>query len=294
MKAFYLILPAGCFIAVLALGMINGCTKDTNPPPPIHDTTVILKTDTVNIPPAPDPTVNLTKGLLVYLPFSGNIADSSGNGNPTTAIGNVLTYDAHGYANNAFGATGNGERVLVTNNGSIHFDTAWSLSFGLMVNDNRFEAMIELVDPTTAYGFILGTGTDPTSHSFVAAAADASFACGSYVNTWNGPNVEDTSNFVPLPGAWYNAIVMYHHGSLQEYINGKLVSSKTVSGGSPNNCPAAQLVIGEWWNSDPKSFNGKMDNIRLYNRLLTPHEIAALSANYQVTSNSFRPSLTVH
>src|SRR5579872_3504588 len=69
----------------------------------------------------PDTTVNLTKGLLLYLPFSGSIADSSGNNNPTQAVGSVLTYDTHGYANNAFGGTGNGERIYVTNNGSISF-----------------------------------------------------------------------------------------------------------------------------------------------------------------------------
>jgi hypothetical protein len=285
---------AGCLVAVLFLSSMNGCNKNATPPPPVHDTTVIVKTDTVTIPPAPDPTVNLTKGLLVYLPFSGNIADSSGNGNPTTAVGNVLTYDAHGYANNAFGATGNGERVLVTNNGSIHFDTAWSLSFGFMVNDNRFEAFINMVDPTSALGFVLGAGTEPTTYKFIGAAADASFGCGSYVSTWNGPNVEDTTNLVPLPGAWYHAIVMYHKGTVQEYINGKLISSKTVSGGAPNNCPAAQIVIGGWWNSDLKNLNGKLDNIRLYNRLLTPHEISTLAGSYQVTSNSVRPALLSH
>jgi hypothetical protein len=37
--------------------------------------------------------------------------------------------------------------------------------------------------------------------------------------------------------------------------------------------------------------NGKLDNVRLYNRVLTPHEIAALSSNYQVTSNSQRPAV---
>jgi hypothetical protein len=98
----------------------------------------------------------------VYLPFSGNIADSSGNGNPTTAVGNVLTDDAHGYPNNAFGATGNGERVLVTNNGSIKFDIAWSVSLGFMVHDNRFESLFDMVDPTTAYGFIMGVGIPHT------------------------------------------------------------------------------------------------------------------------------------
>src|ERR1700760_1841290 len=118
------ILFAFVALAASASTLFIACTKNTTPiPPPVHDTIYATK---------PDPTVNLTKGLLVYLPFSGNIADSSGNGNPTSSVGSVLTYDTHGYANNAFGATGNGERVIVSNNGSIRFDTAWTLSLDFM------------------------------------------------------------------------------------------------------------------------------------------------------------------
>ncbi|HLZ88081.1 MAG TPA: hypothetical protein VKQ52_12590, partial [Puia sp.] len=113
------------FVCVFSgLLVLFSCTKNANPTPPIHDTVTVIKNDTTKLTDTlyaskPDTTVNLTKGLLVYLPFSGNIADSSGNGNPTQAVGSVLTYDAHGYANSAFGGTGNGEKVIVTNNGSI-------------------------------------------------------------------------------------------------------------------------------------------------------------------------------
>src|SRR5258708_5044737 len=135
-----------------AASLIIGCKKTSNPNPPIHDTITVIKKDTLTdtlYATKPDPTVNLTKGLLVYLPFSGNIADSSGNGNPTTSTANVLTYDAHGYSNNAFGATGNGERVYVTNNGSIVLDTAFTLSFGFMVNDNITATYIHMLHPPT-------------------------------------------------------------------------------------------------------------------------------------------------
>ena len=84
--------------AVITFGAI-GCTKTPPPPPPVHDTVTVIKNDTLTdtlYATKPDPTVNLTKGLLLYLPFSGNIADSSGNNNPTLASGSVLTYDAHG------------------------------------------------------------------------------------------------------------------------------------------------------------------------------------------------------
>ena len=284
--------------ASIAVGSIIACTKNTTPTPPIHDTVTVIKNDTLIktktdtlYATKPDSTVNLTRGLLLYLPFSGNIADSSGNANPTTAVGNVLTYDAHGYANSAFGATGNGAKVYVTNNGSIKFDTAYSLSFGFMVNDNRTATYMSMVDPTTGKGptFDIGT-TFPTIPYMDFGSEDISLTCDNY-GTADNINITDTTTFTPVPGSWYNAIGIYHTGSLQLYINGQLILSRKGIGTKALLCPNSQIIIGAWWNSDPQFFSGKLDNIRLYNRVLTPNEIIQLSKNYQITSNSIRPGL---
>ena len=280
--------------------MFIACTKNTNPTPPVHDTTTLVKrdtthlTDTVYTPPKPDSTVNLTKGLLLYLPFTGNIADSSGNGNPTAYIGNVLTYDTHGWANNAFGSDGSGNNeVFVTNNGSINFDTAFSVSFGFMVNDsNATQSFVSMVNPVNGYGASFDLGlTDPTTNYFCFGAGDISSSCNGVVTN----NVVDTTRFVPNPGSWYQCICIYHRGGVQIYMNGALISSKQSSWTEAIVCPSAQVVIGGWWNYGNRlNINGKLDNVRMYNRVLTPHEIAALSSNYQIHSNSMRPGLKTH
>jgi len=277
------------------------CTK--NPvTPPVHDTVTVVKHDTTITNDTlyatrPDSTVNLAKGLLLYLPFSGNIADSSGNNNQTTAYGSVLTYDAHGWANNAFGATGNGEKILVTNNGSIKFDTAWALSCGFMVNTNKSQTYISMVDPATGNGpsFNFGNSVAGYPQWLACGSGDISTDCGT-PGAVNGYNITDTTGLTPVPGSWYNAIVQYHRGTLKIYINGVLISTKIGQGTQALLCPNSKVVIGNWWN-DPSyngSMNGKLDNIRLYNRVLTPHEIAALSSNYQVTSTSVKPGLQKH
>src|SRR5882757_555509 len=117
MKLRILLISSLSFVVALISSL--SCTKNSNPAPPVHDTVTVTTHDTTQLTDTlygtkPDPTVNLTKGLLLYLPFSGNIADSSGNNNATMAVGNVLTYDTHGWADNAFGSTGNGERIYVT------------------------------------------------------------------------------------------------------------------------------------------------------------------------------------
>jgi hypothetical protein len=297
-------------IAVLFFGTVFsvGCSKSSSPTITVYDTVTIVKNDTTIkndttylvqndtlYYPRPDSTVNLSKGLLVYLNFTGNIADSSGNNNPTRAVGSVLTYDAHGYANNAFGATGNGEEVYVSNNGSIVFDTAWTLSVGFMVNDQRSETYVSMVDPLTGYGPSFNFGNTLASYPYLACGSgDVTTDCGTY-GVVNNLNITDSTTFTPVPGSWYKAVVIYHKGTIETYINGTLISTKVGIGTQALLCPNSEVCIGNWWNGNPvnnsMSLNGKLDNVRLYNRVVTPHEIDWLSTSYQVTSNSVKAGL---
>lgn len=263
------------FFSVLVLTLSISCSKNNTPATPTTDSTV-----------------NLSKGLLLYLPFSGNIADSSGNNNPTSATGSVLTYDAHGYANNAFGANGGGQKIYVTNNGSIKFDTAYSLSFAFTLNDTTNPGtFMSMIDPVTGKGVTFDIGlTFPGNHHLDYGSEDISLGCDTYGKS-DSVNVTDTTAFTPIPGSWYNAIAIYHKGATQIYINGNLIYAKAGKGTKANLCPSAKILIGAWWDSDPQFFNGKLDNIRLYNRVLTPNEIVELSKHYLVTSNSVKPGL---
>ncbi|HXB06948.1 MAG TPA: LamG domain-containing protein [Puia sp.] len=287
------LLTAGLLSLCFVFFVFYSCTKNTNPAPPVHDTVTVVKYDTTYAT-KPDSTVNLKKGLLVYLPFDGNIADSSGNGNPTTAVGSVLTADSHGWVNQAFGATSAGQRIYVTNNGSIQFDTAYSLSFGFMVNSNQQQSYVSFVNTADGTGPTFTIGTTYAGVNAVDwGAEDISLGCSGFGGNDN-VNLVDTANFLPVPGSWYNLIAIYHRGTVQIFVNGTLISTKIGVGTKANLCPTAKMVIGAWWDGQPLSMNGKLDNIRLYNRVLTSHEIVALASNYQVTSNSLRPGPKKH
>jgi hypothetical protein len=286
----YSVFAAGCIV----IGLAYSCSKKSNPSPPVYDTTYITKIDTLIEPPPPDPTVNLRMGLLLYLPFDGNIADSSGNGNPTTAVGgNVLTYDARGYANNAFGSNGSGTRIKVTNNGSINFDTAFSLSYDVMINTPTTQVFISMVNTSTGLGpsFEVGASlaTLPNTDFYVN---DVSASCDSAGETPpdNPASLTDTS-FVPQPGAWYNVIAIYHKGTIQTYVNGVLNSTLSGPGTAALLCSSSDIVIGGWWDGGGDNMNGKLDEIRLYDRVLTPHEITTLAQNFQVTSERAQPKM---
>lgn len=242
---------------------------------------IACKKSNSSTPSASD--VNLKKGLLAYFPFDGNMADSSGNGNATTAVGGAtLTYDEHGYANSAFGGTGNGERILVTNNGSIKFDTAFTVSYNFMVRSLSKQAFLSMVINTTgiAPSFITGINTSNVTY-LDFGAVDSAVGC---TGSGAGYTISNVSSFTPQPESWYNYIAIYHKGVTQIYVNGKLISSLTGASNKADLCPDAQLVIGGWWQNDPISINGKLDDIRLYNRVLNADEIAELAQDFQATN----------
>jgi hypothetical protein len=232
-----------------------------------------------NNSPAPVNNVNLKKGLLVYLPFKGNLADSSGNGNTTTAAGMTLTNDEHGNANSAIQGTGNGERLLVTNNGSIKFDTAFTISMNCMIRSVKTQCFASLVNNSTGLGPTFEVCANiPNSPVLDFAVIHNDAAC-------NAPGsasvTTDTSQYAVAPESWYNVIAVFHKGTLQLYVNGALVSTKTGATTTCRICPDAKLIIGGWWDNDPISVNGKLDEVRLYDRVLNSDEIASLSENFK-------------
>jgi len=257
--------------SLLLATLFFSCKKDSHPTPP--------PTDSSNI-------VNLNKGLLVYLPFNGSIADSSGNNNPTQIVGTGagLTYDIHGYANSAFGSDGSSGRLEVTNNGSIQFDTAFSVSLSFMertISGNQVLASLVRVADGKGPSFLVGNSMITSPYLWFGAP---SVSCDQYGNS----TTTDTTTFIPQPESWYNLVCTFRKGALRVYVNGNLISQTMVLNYSSYVCPDAKFVVGGWWQNDPLSINGKLDNVRLYNRELIPAEIAMLSKNYQPSSNSIR------
>ncbi len=294
MKALFSLL---C-VSLMAFCIFSACNKSNNPNPPVTDTVTITKTDTVTVPPAPDPTVNLTKGLLLYLPFNGSIADSSGNNNPTYAVGNVLTYDAHGYANSAFGGNGVNNHVVVTNNGSIKFDTAFSVSFDFMTTvpaAGTRQSLIAMVDTVNGFGpSFLSSMSLVGESNLDFYVNDVTANCDQAGNSpVSDPAAITDTLIVPQLNTWYNVIALYSQGSLTVFINGTKVNYIKRAGTAALLCPQSSIVIGGWWNGDLIPLNGKMDEVRLYNRTLTAHEIVALSQYYQVTSEKTQPRVVL-
>ena len=252
------------FLLLLSALLIISCEKDCP--------------EEVTTPPA---NVNLTNGLLAYYPFTGNTNDASGKNNNGTLVGSSLTYDENGKANSALNCAGNNQKMVVPNNGSIVFDTALTISFNAMPRTATNPAYISMVENTTGKGpsFLIGTAF-PGSTNFIYSITNNDVACTSVQTGSQVSNLNSGTTL--LPEAWYNVICTFRAGVMKLYINGNLIGTQNSANTTMHTCPNAQLIVGGWWNGDPgASFNGKLDEVRLYNRVINSDEIKELSKSFQ-------------
>jgi len=269
------------FLFVFAI-LTYSCNKLTPTPPPGSGDSTHVVTDSTGAD-----TVNLKAGLLLYLPFNGSIADSSGNNNPTTLVnGAALTVDEHGYANSAFGGTGNGEALVVTNNGSIKFDSAFTVSFHFMTkNPEQEQIFLSATNWATGHAPMLLTGLGNNNDSLTqyhylnTYGVDPAVGCDNWGSS--SQSYGSVPHWKPIQYAWYQYTCIFNKGTYKTYINGQLLDSTTYPGVTKNNfCPSSNVVIGGWWMQAPVSINGKIDEVRLYGRVLNANEIAKLARGY--------------
>ena len=221
-----------------------------------------------------------TIGLVGYWPFNGNANDESGNGNNGTVNGATLTIDRNGLANKAYGFDGS-DWIEVMNSASIQPSTAFSISawvfvessqpslggnYTRIINKNHSEAQ-----NFATYQLITGlnTGYGKAGVCIRTGSGISGGAAGIY--TWTGA----TNNVI----GQYQLIVGTYNGSeLKIYQNGTLSSSVNHTGN-------LFYDSGNLWFGRGKSgsapgtdmfFNGKIDDVGMWNRALTQTEITDL------------------
>jgi hypothetical protein len=222
--------------------------------------------------------VNLSEGLVAYYPFNGNPADVSGNNNNGTAFGTVsYITDPFGNPGSAvsFGGHTNQGRISVNHSASLNFSTGASFSFWARVS--------------SAVG-IFGNGNPGVggSHCFFAKAGDAGGGFWQLSRIEGGNTLRHqignnsvatlTADFTPYAlNQWVHYIVTMDADGHRTYVNGTLQASND----TPANFTAMvnrSLVIGRF-NSNWYPLNGAIDEFRVYNRVLSQDEIAALANN---------------
>ncbi len=217
-----------------------------------------------------------TEGLIAYYPFNGNANDESGNGNHGTLQGNVpqLTTDRFGNENSAylFGGYNNSGYISVPNSSSLQLNNALSMSFWMNLNGyDGMDGWGSHVDYGN-FAMICKSGDNSGFNVMANRHSDDSLHVWSF-NSNGCYNVYGDRNY--QFGEWIHCVVTIEDAVSKLYLNGMLMQESIGSQADFSNANGQSMYIGimygYWY-----PFNGKLDDIILYNRALTPQEVQTL------------------
>jgi hypothetical protein len=219
----------------------------------------------------------LSDGLVAYYPFNGNANDESGNGNNGTVNGATLTTDRFDNANKAYSFNGSNNYIQITNGTPFNFTNDLSLSFWINAGSPQQEYM-SVIDKTHAGGPV------GVTRAFVVQQSSYDlnhirFSWGDGTN-WSVPLVLSGINL--QTNNWQYITITKHDLEVKYYINGIFVYEYTSPSASASIFPNSNLPLtfGACYWSDAKTyvrfFNGKLDDVRIYNRALSASEVQQL------------------
>ena len=120
------------------------------------------------------------------------------------------------------------------------------------------------------------------------------FAISTQDPTWSWINISTTSI-----NEWYHLIFVYQQGLIKIFLNGSLVYSYLASDvlydihPGLNDLRFGDRQLHETLGNDTSSFNGKIDDVALWDRALTTTEIQYLANNFSVKSSEPSMRLTI-
>ena len=216
-------------------------------------------------------TVLKEDGLMAFYPFSGNAADESGNGYDGTVIGATLTTDRFGRSGYAYYFDGVNDRV--------------SLPAGLL-NLERTESFtqsfwIKTDDTDTGNNFITKMNPAYTSNNRGIGIVLSSGILRIHLIS-DGPN----GNLLRVEGTtllnddeWHHVAVTYNGSSLAAgltvYLDGGLETTTIVKNALTGTILNTSLPSFGARNTQ-LPYQGAIDNVRIYNRVLSVSEITDL------------------
>ena len=212
-----------------------------------------------------------TSGLVGYWPFCGNADDESGNGNNGTVNGATLTTDRNGVANQAYNFDGYNDFISINDNQTLNVSnvtvSAWYNAVDYGSAQQEFQGHIASKRESSGWGtsFQLALENSTPNHTIWATYTIAGNGWAYY-----------SSNSVLTSQNWIHVTYTHDNTSAKIFINGILVNTTLISGGLQiNNLP---LWFGARPNAGGNSafFNGKLDDIGIWNRALTDCEIQNL------------------
>ena len=221
-----------------------------------------------------------SNGLVGWWPFNGNTNDESGNGNNGTNNGATLSTDRNGVSNRAFNFDGKTSFIEVANNSSLNLNSNFTIS-SWFNSDSMYDVpgTVKMIlskhrNGLSTDGYVYGIWNNnysTTKRGMINFSGAPKFTTDAYP--------KDSVGDVYV-NKWYHYVVTYDvsNSELKYYLNGSLIDTKTIAYSISTN--TLNVIIGAEWTisgSTKKSFfNGKIDDIGVWNRVLNSQEINQL------------------
>ena len=217
-----------------------------------------------------------TEGLVAWYPFNGNANDNSLKGNNGVINGGVtLTSDRYNKLNSAYLFDGTSGYIEVP---TLNNQAYKPISYSAWVILGSYFPL----SPGIKFRSILGRQEQfNTTCGMVGFYADQNVDGGAYDNTflyWMGasstPDVP-YSKTKPALNSWVHVVFTQEgNGDFKFYINGSLTNSGNLTNSQNSN---VSFRIGAGIGANSYFWDNKIDDVRIYNRVLTSEEITALN-----------------
>jgi hypothetical protein len=214
-------------------------------------------------------------GLQCYYPFNGNGNDASTLNNHLTNNGAVLTTDRFGNTDAAYNFNGS-TQYLIRNTPSFTFNPSSTFTVSLWHNRNTSSVVgIPIMHATNAAGNFIWI--------FQTGATNMQFGTNKQQSAWIWAQSTSTTN------VWTHIVLVYNAGAMTLYKDNVAVATGTFNHTGVTSA-TLPLYIGRGIGGS--YFNGKIDDIGIWNRCLSACEINDLfNASNSLTTVSAGPDL---
>src|SRR5688572_27812856 len=207
---------------------------------------------------------DITSGLVARYPFDGNANDVSGNNNHGSLVGAVAsTTDRFGLPNRAYSFNGTNTYILVPASPSLNSPTTectqagWVYISGTSLVGAPFNPLImKSTESANAFMYRMITNTE-----YVGAA----------FNNWD---TAKSMGHNTAPNTWHHFATVFNGANIRYYRDGVYIGSQVLALTiAPDNRP---LTIGADTPGYLEVFNGRIDDVCIFNRALSDADIIEL------------------